>query len=83
MVIPLAIFYYIYLGIVAVFLFLSFVALYHLLRFSHFSIVSNIVSLAYIMVTLAIFLISWHYIGQVNWQEAIPITSTFEQGLSL
>lgn len=83
MVIPLAIFYYIYLGFVAIFLFFSFVSIYHLIRFSRLNVASNTVILFYLFVTAAIFLISWNFTSQINWQDAIPIISTFDQGISL
>lgn len=83
MVIPLAIFYFIYLGFTVVFLFFTFVSIYHLLRYSRFSIVSNVVIIFYLFVVASIFLISWSFTSQINWQDAIPITSTFDQGISL
>lgn len=83
MEIPLAIFYYIYLGLAVIFLLFSFVNIYHLIRFSHFSLVGDVVIIFYLFITVAIFLISWSLTSQVNWQDAIPIISTFDQGILL
>ena len=83
MEIPLAIFYYIYLGFIVVFLFFSFVSIYHLLKYSNFSVVSNVIIIFYLFVVASIFLISWNFTSQINWQDAIPLTSTFDQGISL
>ena len=83
MVIPLAIFYYIYLGLAVIFLLFSFVSIYHLVRFSRFSLVSDVVIIFYLFITVAIFLISWSFTSQINWQDAIPITSTFDQEILL
>jgi len=71
--IPLSLFYYIYLVFVVVFLFFTFFNVWHLIRFG-FLTVGNIVMIAfYILVTIMILLISWYYIGQIDWKETIPI----------
>lgn len=82
MEIPLAIFYYIYLGLVVVFLFFSFVNIYHLLKYSRFSILSDIIVIFYLFITASIFLISWGFTSQINWQDTIQIISTFDQQIS-
>ena len=71
--IPLVIFYYIYLILVLVSLFFTFFNVYHLVRFG-FLTISNIVAIAiYIFVSATILLISWNYIGQIDWQQSIPL----------
>lgn len=72
--IPLAIFYYTYLVFVLIFLVFTFFNIYHLVRFG-FLTIGNIVIIAfYITVSILILLISWNYIGQIDWQQTISIT---------
>lgn len=78
MAIPIAIFYYIYLVFILIFLFFTFFNIYHLIRFG-FLTIGNITIIAfYILVTIAILLISWYYIGQINWHQMIPVTPQFK-----
>ena len=78
MIIPFALFYYIYLGLVAIFLFLSALSLYHLLKFGGLDIAAIFVALLYLFITAAILLIAWNFISQINWQDGISLTSQFK-----
>ena len=74
--IPIAIFYYVYLVFVVIFLFFTFFNIYHLVRFG-FLTVGNVVMIGfYIAISIIILLISWYYIEQIDWQQAIPIIQT-------
>ena len=73
MAIPLALFYYLYLLAVAVFLFFSAFAVYRLLKLSSFDLVSTTVTLLYIAITAMILLLAWNYISQINWQENLSV----------
>ncbi len=79
--IPLAIFYYLYLVFVMIFLFFTFANVYHLLRFG-FLTIGNIVSVVfYILISISILMISWNYIGQIDWTQSIPLTTQGQYGL--
>lgn len=74
MAIPLAIFYYIYLAFVAFFLLFTLFNVYHLVRFGFLTIGNISVTAFYIIVSILILIISWGYIGQIDWQQAVTIT---------
>lgn len=71
--IPLEIFYYIYLIFVLIFLFFTFFNVWHLIRFGFLTVGNIIIIVFYILVTIMIILISWYYIGQIDWRQTIPI----------
>lgn len=74
MSISLAILYYIYLVLVAVFLIFSFFNVYHLVRFGFLTPVTIFIVTFYLLVSIAIISISWGYISQIDWQQAIALT---------
>lgn len=75
---PIAIFYYAYLVFVLGFLLFTFFNVFHLVRFG-FLTVGNITIIAfYITVSILILLISWGYIGQIDWTQTIMITQTID-----
>lgn len=74
MVIPLSIFYFIYAGLVFIFLIFSFFHVYHLVRFGFLSVSNIAVITLYILVSMAILSISWYYISQFDWSAQIPFS---------
>ncbi|MDX9893763.1 MAG: hypothetical protein RB292_05170 [Patescibacteria group bacterium] len=72
--IPLAIFYFVYLGFVVVFLFFTFFNVYHLVRFGFLSLGNLGVISFYLLVSAMILSSSWYYLSQIDWSQIIPIT---------
>ena len=71
--IPLALLYYLYLAFILVFLLFTLFNLYHLVRFG-FLTIGNIVMIgAFLLGTIAMLLLSWQYISQIDWTATIPI----------
>jgi len=70
---PIAIFYYIYLFFVSIFLLFTIFNVYHLVRFGFLTVGNIVIICFYIAVSILILLISWAYIGQIDWQQIIPI----------
>ena len=73
MALPLAIFYFVYLAFVLVFLFYTLFNLYHLVRFGLLSIPVVIVIFVYLAGSIAILLLSWGAIAQIDWSQSIPL----------
>jgi len=77
MALPLVIFYFIYLAFVLVFLFYTLFNLYHLVRFGLLNIPVIIVIFVYLAGSIAILLLSWGAIAQIDWSQSIPLMPTF------
>jgi len=75
MEITLAIIYYVYLVMIAVFIIFSLLIIYHQVRFGFFHLVSYIIVGLYVIVAIMILIISWHYISEINWQ--LPLEFNF------
>lgn len=76
--IPISIFYFIYLAFVGVFLLFTLFNVYHLVRFGFLSIANISIIVFYIGMSIMMLLVSWYYIGQIDWQQVIPIVPQFE-----
>ena len=76
--IPISIFYFIYLAFVGVFLLFTLFNVYHLVRFGFLSIANISIIVFYIGISIMMLLVSWYYIGQIDWQQVIPIVPQFE-----
>lgn len=83
MSIPLYIFYFIYLGLVAIFLLFTLFNIYHLIKFGYLSLNNIIIISFYIIVTILILLISWRYISQINWQENLELMPAINSNIYL
>jgi hypothetical protein len=68
--IPLAIFYYIYLIFVAIFLLYTLFNVYHLLRFGGLNVPTVVITTVYIVTTIAILFLAWEYTNQIDWQQS-------------
>ena len=68
----LAIFYYLYLLLIGLFLLFSFFNYYHLIKFGFWSWGNWGVMIFYALVAVAIFLISWSYFAKIDWQTPLP-----------
>ena len=78
MAIPLSIFYYLYLVLLAFFLLFTFFNIYHLIRFGFISL-SNLVMMAfYLAVSACLISISFNYIGQIDWTQSVQIAAQFQ-----
>jgi len=71
--IPLATFYYIYLGLILGFFGFTFFNIYHLIRFGYLTIVTIVVTGFYLTISILILSISWQYIAAINWQQSIQL----------
>lgn len=69
--IPLYIFYFIYLALVAVFLLFTFFNAYHLVKFGLPTLINIFILIFFLAVSLAIIYVSWEYISLINWQQMI------------
>jgi len=78
MTISLAIFYYIYLILVIIYLFYTFSNIYHLVRFGFISIGNITLIFFYLAVSILILTISWRYIGQIDWRQTISLIPQFQ-----
>lgn len=76
MVLPLAIFYFIYLGFVLIFFLYTLFNLYHLVRFGLLGIPVIIVMFVYLAGSAAILMLSWGSIAQVDWNQSISLMPT-------
>ncbi|MAF14044.1 MAG: hypothetical protein CMI53_04105 [Parcubacteria group bacterium] len=74
--IPISIFYFIYLIFVLIFLAFTFFNVYHLVRFGFLTIGNIVIVCFYIAISFLILVISWGYIGQIDWTATIPIIPT-------
>lgn len=79
--IPIAIFYFIYLALVFVFIILSLFNVFHLVRYGvGFS--KNFIAAFYIIMTILIMLISWEFSSRIDWNKQIPLQFEFNsQGI--
>lgn len=77
MTIPLYIFLYIYWGFLFFWGLFVLVALYHMFRYSRKTFVSFSVILIFVGVSGLIFLFSYNYIEQINWDKEVTIFSSF------
>jgi len=78
MAIPLSIFYYTYLILLAVFLFFTFFNVYHLVRFGFLSLSNLVMIIFYIIISILIITVSWNYIGQIDWTQSIQLAAQFK-----
>ncbi len=67
MQIPLAIFYFLYLALVAVYVLYTIFNIYHLLRFASPSPLNLAIVLLYLAISAVIVWLSWQYVGAIDW----------------
>ena len=73
MEIQLAVFLYVYLAFLAIFLFFTFFNLYHMLAFGFSSVWAYILTFSYIGLSIVALLISYGYIVTIDWSQTISI----------
>lgn len=73
MSIPIALFFYLYVFVILVFILYSCFNIYHLLRFGHLTWGTISTLVVYILVAAIILTISFFYINQINWQQEITL----------
>lgn len=79
MFIPISIFYYLYLVLAAIFLLLSLITIYHLVKYSKMDLVSLVIIFFYLAIAIIIFTLSWGYTSKIDWKQTISILSGFEK----
>jgi len=70
---PLSIFYFTYLILAAVCLLFILFNAYIMLRFGFLTVANILIIMFFIGVALAILVISWSYIGPIDWQQTITL----------
>ena len=71
MIIPLAIFYYLYLVVIGFYVIYSFFNLYHLWRFGFFSLTNILIMTIFIAVSYWLITFSFSILAQVDWQKPL------------
>ena len=81
MELTLSIFYYVYLMMVAVFMIFSILIIYHLLRFGYMGLESFVIVRVYVLVVLAILIISWQSISLIDWKLPVEFSTSLSTNL--
>lgn len=76
MEITLALFYYLYLALVGVFLIFAFFELYHLFRFGFLTFGTVFFAVIFIIVSGLILFLSWQALPGIDWNEPINFFET-------
>jgi len=73
MTIPLVAFLYLYLLFILLWLIFSIIALYHIIRYGQISFFSVMVTMAYLMATMAVLFLSYEYLSQIDWEVGLTV----------
>lgn len=73
MEITLAIFYYIYLALVGVFIIFALFHLYYLLRFGFMAFGTVFFAIVFVIITIAILYFSYQALMTIDWSEPLQI----------
>jgi len=80
MSIPLALLLILYILVVGVFLLFVFFHFYHLIRFAFWNTTGYVVSALYLLVSLAVLLISARYLSTIDWTVNIEFLNFISEG---
>lgn len=70
---PLIILLALYLFAVLIIIFFDFIIAYHLIRYGLITLTNLFILFFFLGITVGILLISWTFIGQIDWSQSVPI----------
>jgi hypothetical protein len=81
MAIPLYIFLIIYFVFLAVFAIFSYFDIDHIIKFGTLNFTNLLAVAIYVGGSMLILLISWQYIGQIDWKQPIELSGLINSGM--